>query len=597
LTNMRAGLGRFPVWLLRVLAMTLAAGLGAQGAAQIVPTTAVWVNSNAPRDDEDQDGASRVETDGKGNWLTVWQSFHDSSPGANSCAEIFVSRSTDNGLSWSPMLMLSGTGGSSDPSRRCASFPSVRVDSQGVWIVVWQAIQRPDGLHGSDDDIYYSRSFDAGATWTPPAMLNSTGDIDGDSDDQYPHISTDGEDNWLAVWHSAYVLGDVGNATARIHFSRSSDDGEHWSPAARLSNGALSDGATREAFATAAAGDAGRWIAVWSARLEDVEVGPEQHIFTAYSEDTGVSWSPAKRINTIGGANIIPSHVRPVLATDVRGNLLVAWEAQNMYSISTDVELFAANSQDNGSTWADTMHVFPPDDEVGHYHIDPYLVTDGSGNWVLSFHSTAYPDEDNVIEYDPFVAVSKDVGATWSAVTALSTYSDIDGDSDSYTGLATDGAGNWVAVWDSYYDPDRLWPFLHDADIYATTFTLPLLSGEGEGQADCYGPDLDCDHVLSLSELLRVIQFYNALGLHCADNPEDTEDGYVPGPGANQGCAPYATDYNPQDWILSLSELLRAIQFYNALGYHHCPADGTEDGHCPGATISSISLSYRLESD
>jgi hypothetical protein len=85
-----------------------------------------------------------------------------------------------------------------------------------------------------------------------------------------------------------------------------------------------------------------------------------------------------------------------------------------------------------------------------------------------------------------------------------------------------------------------------------------------------------------LSELLRVIQFYNSLGLHCADLPGDTEDGYVPGPGANQGCAPYDTDYNPQDWVISLSELLRMIQFYNSLGYSYCPGMGTEDGFCPG---------------
>ena len=45
---------------------------------------------------------------------------------------------------------------------------------------------------------------------------------------------------------------------------------------------------------------------------------------------------------------------------------------------------------------------------------------------------------------------------------------------------------------------------------------------------------------------------------------------------------PYGTDYNPQDWVISLSELLRIIQFYNSLGYHFCPTSGTEDGFCPG---------------
>jgi len=94
--------------------------------------------------------------------------------------------------------------------------------------------------------------------------------------------------------------------------------------------------------------------------------------------------------------------------------------------------------------------------------------------------------------------------------------------------------------------------------------------------------DQDANFVISLSELLRVIQFYNSLGLHCANSPSDTEDGYIPGPGANKACPPYDTDYNPQDWVISLSELLRAIQFYNSIGYTFCPNAGTEDGFCPG---------------
>lgn len=79
-----------------------------------------------------------------------------------------------------------------------------------------------------------------------------------------------------------------------------------------------------------------------------------------------------------------------------------------------------------------------------------------------------------------------------------------------------------------------------------------------------------------------MIQLYNSQGYHCADNPNDTEDGYVPGVGINQSCSPYDTDFNPQNWVISLSELLRVIQFYNSLGYNYCPGTDTEDGFCPG---------------
>ena len=112
------------------------------------------------------------------------------------------------------------------------------------------------------------------------------------------------------------------------------------------------------------------------------------------------------------------------------------------------------------------------------------------------------------------------------------------------------------------------------------------VEGEGEGgPADCHSADQNCDNGVNLSELLRVIQFYNSNGFHCADPPGSTEDGFAPGPGADHGCAPHASDYHPTgpDWDVDLSELLRLIQFYNSGGYHACPGEGTEDGYCPGA--------------
>jgi hypothetical protein len=99
------------------------------------------------------------------------------------------------------------------------------------------------------------------------------------------------------------------------------------------------------------------------------------------------------------------------------------------------------------------------------------------------------------------------------------------------------------------------------------------------GESVAHTADQSGDGVITLSELLRVIQFYNSLGLHCGVG---TEDGYVPGSGVDTSCTAHASDYNPQDWVISLSELLRVIQFYNSLGYYSCPGQGTEDSYCPG---------------
>jgi DNA-binding beta-propeller fold protein YncE len=91
--------------------------------------------------------------------------------------------------------------------------------------------------------------------------------------------------------------------------------------------------------------------------------------------------------------------------------------------------------------------------------------------------------------------------------------------------------------------------------------------------------DQNRDQVVSLTELLRVIQFFNLGGLHC--DPAG-EDGYAPGLG-DASCAPHDSDYSgAPDWQINLSELLRLIQFFNSRAYICCPGAATEDGFAPG---------------
>jgi YD repeat-containing protein len=120
-----------------------------------------------------------------------------------------------------------------------------------------------------------------------------------------------------------------------------------------------------------------------------------------------------------------------------------------------------------------------------------------------------------------------------------------------------------------------------DGDGVLTALELEdYMGGEGEVEPGMHSADQDGDSAINLSELLRVIQFFNSAGLHCDDG---TEDGYAPGDG-DLICFPHAADYNPQDWEINLSELLRLIQFFNLAGYYPCPdaLPLTEDGFCPG---------------
>lgn len=93
-----------------------------------------------------------------------------------------------------------------------------------------------------------------------------------------------------------------------------------------------------------------------------------------------------------------------------------------------------------------------------------------------------------------------------------------------------------------------------------------------------HSADTNKNWKIELTELLRVIQFFNSGGYHVE---EDTEDGYGPGFNPEKIGLPHHSDYNPQNWRIELAELLRLIQFFNTPdGYSRSP--GSEDGFAPG---------------
>lgn len=136
-----------------------------------------------------------------------------------------------------------------------------------------------------------------------------------------------------------------------------------------------------------------------------------------------------------------------------------------------------------------------------------------------------------------------------------------------------------------------------------TTFSAPVAIGDGCGgeysgevvtepkpECDLEPPDSDgfltLDHnqdfTIDLDELMRVIQFYNSSGFRCKGAGSQSEDTYMAGAGEEHGCTPHDIDRAPRDWTISIDELLRCIQLYNALAYYYCPDGGTEDGFCLG---------------
>jgi hypothetical protein len=105
-----------------------------------------------------------------------------------------------------------------------------------------------------------------------------------------------------------------------------------------------------------------------------------------------------------------------------------------------------------------------------------------------------------------------------------------------------------------------------------------------DGTASYHSADTSRDHIIDLSELLRAIQLFGFGGYDCA---QATEDGYAPTTVKGQEipgeCYPHDGDYAPDDFKISLNELLRLVQYYNVGAYDYCIEEWppTEDNFRP----------------
>jgi hypothetical protein len=187
----------------------------------------------------------------------------------------------------------------------------------------------------------------------------------------------------------------------------------------------------------------------------------------------------------------------PHVATDGAGNWVAAWDSTDTLggTIGTDLDILVTLSTDGGTTWtaAAPLTTYWGDDRA------PRIAADGSGNWVAVWGSSAMVVTSGE-DYDIHVVRSTDGGATWTDPGLLNSNAADDSGEDSWPDIATDGAGNWVAVWRS---DDSLGETIGtDYDILVArstdggaTWTAPaaLNSNAGSDSASDGGPQLATD--------------------------------------------------------------------------------------------------------
>jgi Neuraminidase (sialidase) len=395
---------------------------------------------------------SSVATDGAGHWIAVWHSTDTLQGRSGRDYDILVARSIDNGITWSAPAALN-TNAQTDYGDDLAPF--VRTDEGGVWIAAWMSTETFGGKYGLDRDLFFARSLDNGQTWSDPAPLNTNAAQDW-GDDYEPRLATDGSGNWVAVWSSSDSLGNRIGGDRDILVSRSTDSGQTWTHPMPLNNNASADKGfdTSPDIVTDASG---RWLCAWSAGDSGIQgIGTDRDILIARSDDKGATWTDPAPLNS-NATSDENSDWTPRLASDGRGNWVAVWSSADSLgdTIGVDRDILVSRSTDNGTSWSTARALNRNAAGDAREDAAPSIASDGTGNWLVIWQAWGGLSYRDGSDADIAVAYSMDDGASWTDPVHINEHAMSDDVDDILPSLATDGAGHWVATWQSFHPPDE----------------------------------------------------------------------------------------------------------------------------------------------
>ncbi|MFC2156051.1 sialidase family protein, partial [Acidobacteriota bacterium] len=222
-----------------------------------------------------------IALDSSGNLNLVWTGGN---PGDY---EIYFSRSTDNGATWSSFVNISNSSGLSQS-------PVIAVDSSGNLNTAWY-----DNSPGNYE-IYFSRSTDNGTTWSTPVNVSNT-----TATSYAPAIVVDTNGNLCIAWY------DKKTNTWQVYFSRSTNNGTTWSTMQNVSNASVA--CSHPGIAVDSAVNINM---VWSKNT-----WYNEPIIFGRSIDNGANWSTPLDIT-----NNPMSTMNPEISLDSNGNIYVVWD-------------------------------------------------------------------------------------------------------------------------------------------------------------------------------------------------------------------------------------------------------------------------------
>jgi hypothetical protein len=242
---------------------------------------------------------------------------------------IFYTQSADTGLTWSPPVAITSTGGN-------AWNPAVAVNGSNIH-VVWREIDTLNQHRSS----HYKHSLDGGITWGPDVTVDT---VVAD----WPAVAVSGQ----TVYMANDIVTSASPYNTEIFFLKSSDNGTTWGPHQQITFAA---GRSEDEAITA--GGSHIYMS-WN----DNRTGQMQ-IFYKHSGDYGQTWDPE--------VAVIPPFDYGTMVSYDGANIDIPCAG----APSGHYQIMLVNSADTGATWGTAMNL--TNDPANTYYY-PYMVRDGS---------------------------------------------------------------------------------------------------------------------------------------------------------------------------------------------------------------------------
>jgi len=301
--------------------------------------------------------------------LIVWFDFSLDSDGYGYGKVSFV-RSTDYGETWSSKVVLVD-----EITGAAKSDLSVFHYENSIYIVFLR--NPPSGK----DRIVFVKSEDYGITWSSPyeiktALLALN----------YPNISA-----WQDNIHVVFLDNKDSGSWYEVYYMRSTDGGNSWSSATKISN-------VGEYFpCTPAVAASGSYVhVVWS----DESWGRFYQVYYRRSEDGGMTWDPVVRLTS----DTLHSVKNPYIYVE-NSNVYIFY---HKYGIG---DIFYMYSNDNGENWSseirltDAISLSDLPSVTGYQgilHVLWYDTRDGNPEIYYKNNSGTFVKEDILFHYDTY---------------------------------------------------------------------------------------------------------------------------------------------------------------------------------------------------